>query len=327
MLRDGKQSSTNISDSVECSSIESGIDLFNSHISRIVNLSQCKVIIISEDLASEGVFQYIATFSDNIEMSPHANIIISKSSASDFIDSSDPILEDLASRYYDLVTTSNTYSGYTKSVSLIEFFSDYYDTFSQPSASLGFINSQNDTSKLEIMGMTVFNKDKLVGELSIWETICHMIISNELNSCKVQVPNPLDNGNSTIDVELKLDKNTKNSVNFINNSPYIKTNISLQVKILSVGASLSTGQNSYISKNNLPILEKSLNQYLTTQIEKYLYKICKEYNCDIDSFGKYAVKHFATTSEWQEYNWLSNFKNSFFDVYVNTTIKSGYSFM
>ena len=36
-----------------------------------------------------------------------------------FIDSSDPILEDLASRYYDLVTTSNTYSGYTKSVSLI----------------------------------------------------------------------------------------------------------------------------------------------------------------------------------------------------------------
>lgn len=47
---------TNIIDTVECSSIDSGISLFNSYISRRLNLSHCKVIVISANLAAtQGV--------------------------------------------------------------------------------------------------------------------------------------------------------------------------------------------------------------------------------------------------------------------------------
>ena len=31
--------------------------------------------------------------------------------------------------------------------------------------------------------------------------------------------------------------------------------------------------------------------------------------------------------EWENYNWLENFKNSFFDVKVETKVKSGYILM
>ncbi len=40
---------------VDCSSIDSGIALINSYISKKVNLSHCKAIVISEELAYEGL--------------------------------------------------------------------------------------------------------------------------------------------------------------------------------------------------------------------------------------------------------------------------------
>lgn len=259
-------------------------------------------------------------------MSPHANIIISKSTAENFLNSSKPVLEDLASKYYSLTLTSNDFRGYTKNISLIEFFSDYYDTFSEPVASLGSIRTNNNTTQLELMGLTLFKEDKLVGELNVLETICHMIVSNSLSSCKLQLPNPF-NINSSIDVEIRLKKSSKNNVQFINNSPYITSKINLQIKILSLDERVVSNNTDYTSKENIKILEDSFSKYFSKQIYKYLYKTSKEYNCDIDGFGKYAVKYFSSSKDWANYNWLDNYRNSFFNVSVTTTIKSSYSFL
>ena len=69
------------------------------------------------------------------------------------------------------------------------------------------------------------------------------------------------------------------------------------------------------------------DKYLKKALNDYLYKTAKEYNCDIDGFGKYAVKYFPTIKDWQDYNWLDNFQNSTFNVNVETTIKSGNTFL
>ena len=58
-----------------------------------------------------------------------------------------------------------------------------------------------------------------------------------------------------------------------------------------------------------------------------LYKTAKEYHSDIDGFGKHAVKYFLTMQEWNDYNWLDNYKNSTFNVTVDSTLKSGYTFL
>ena len=49
----------------------------------------------------------------------------------------------------------------------------------------------------------------------------------------------------------------------------------------------------------------------------------KEYNSDIDNFGKYVIKNYTTWDEWSKSDWLSNFKNSFFSVHVDTNIQNG----
>jgi spore germination protein KC len=176
------------------------------------------------------------------------------------------------------------------------------------------------------MGISVFNGDKIVGELDGLENICHMLVSNNLKYCNLTIPDPIDDDNF-IDFHLIPSKKTKVKVYFVNGNPYITCDINVNIKIISATESSTQTNSNYYSSDNIALIEESCNDYLKTIISEYLYKMAKEYKSDIDGFGKYAVKHFATIDEWNEYNWLDNFENSVFNVNVNTTLQSGYSFM
>ncbi len=84
---------------------------------------------------------------------------------------------------------------------------------------------------------------------------------------------------------------------------------------------------SYLDSTNVSKLEDAVNQYMENKVSSYLYKVSKEFNSDIDGFGKYAVKNFLTWEEWENYGWLENFNTSFFNVEVKTEVKSGYIFI
>ena len=179
---------------------------------------------------------------------------------------------------------------------------------------------------IENMGLAIFKNDKLVGELSAQETIWHMIVSNQLKSCTISIPDPLGDTES-IDLNLKLDCVPKKSVNLINGTPHISCKIKIKAQILSATQQSTSNETNYYKKENLRLIETTCNEYLEKNIKDYLYKTAKTYNSDIDGFGKYAVKYFSTTQSWEEYNWLDNYHNSIFNVEVDSTIKSGYSFL
>lgn len=341
-----EQSSSSVLTSVECSSFESGVNLLNSYISRNINLSHCKAIMISEQLAARDLSNYIYDLCNNVEVSSHANIIITKCDAIEFLKMSNPVLESFSARYYQIAPTSSKYTGYTSSITLIDFFNSIFDTCKQPVATLGNINMSSTHSTntstdilnkdssyvagespitsnnhVETMGIAIFRDGKLVGELNGLETICHMIVSGDLQSCNIQVRNP--KGDSTdVDLNIKLIGKPKNTVTLINGSAYIKTNIKLSVRVLSVD-----GNTDYSDEKVVSALQEKVNSYFEEIISDYLYKTSKEYNADIDGFGKYVVKNFLTTQEWKDFNWLDNYENSFFDISVDSKVKSAHSFI
>lgn len=98
---------------------------------------------------------------------------------------------------------------------------------------------------------------------------------------------------------------------------YISTKISLQASIHS----LSDGSD-YSSKENLELISSYVNSYIQYHITTFLYKTAKEYNSDIIGFGRYVVKNFVYQKDWDDFNWLENYKNSFFNVSVNTNIEN-----
>ncbi|MFR8103671.1 MAG: Ger(x)C family spore germination protein [Clostridia bacterium] len=336
------QSSDSVINSIECTTIDSGLNIINSYISKKINLSHCKVIVFSEALAYQGISKYIYTLLNDIEVRPDCNIIVSKCSASYFLKNSKPTLEKLTARYYEIAPKSSEYTGYTSNVTINDFFSNLNDTMVEPYAILGNVNTQetqkqNEKSSFdkdssytagetpiesrpnaENMGLAVFYGDRLVGELNGIETICYLILTNQLKTCNINIPSPFDK-DTTIDLSLKVKNRTKNKVEFINNSPFITCKVSLNAEILSMNK-----DSEYLEDKNLKEIEEAANRYLESHISDYLYKTAQEFRSDITGFGKYAVSQFPTWDKWSTYNWLDNYCNSFFQVHSSISIRSSH---
>lgn len=162
--------------------------------------------------------------------------------------------------------------------------------------------------------------DKLVGELNNVETLCHLIITNNLENGTVIIPSPF-NYHNTISIYIGFNKKTKNKVSFVNDFPFIESNVSLIGTLLSMDDTVDL-----TNPDALETLNSYVNTFFEDAITSYLYKTSKEYKSDIADFGRYALPKYLTWKDWTESDWLNNYENAFFKVSVDTKIQGGYLF-
>lgn len=168
------------------------------------------------------------------------------------------------------------------------------------------------------MGVAVFDHDVLVGELTAKETLCHLLICNDVDSCNISIPHP-DDSEQNIDLYLYNTSNPDIKIDIINGTPFIKVKLNLEARILSINT-----DSKYDTEEKLIEISNSANQYVEKIMTDYLYKTSVELKCDIDGFGKYALSLFLTEEEFNNYQWLENYKDSTFDVDVDTHVKSSF---
>lgn len=331
---------TPVLNSVDCSSITNGINMMNAYLGRKVNLSHCKLIIFSEELAHEGISNEIYSLINEVQVRPSANIVVSKCNTRYYIENSIPSLENLIPKYYDIFPNTSEYTGYTCNATIGDFFNSLVCNYNSPYAILGGVNTSNDNSSTlqstdesssksnespiigerlsQNIGLAVFKDDKLAGELNAIETICFLSIRKKVNSFLVSIPDP-QNSDSKIDIYLTPNNNNNINVNIINGAPYIKLKLEFSGKIYS----MSKGS-EYLNPNILDSISSSCNSYLKSQFSNYLYKTSTILKSDINNFGLYSLSNFSTTTEFNKYNWSENYKNSTFDINVNTVMDSGF---
>ena len=141
------QSSSSIVSSVKCKNINGGVNLINDYLGQKLNLSYCKAMVFSEDIAKKGIGNYICTATNDIEIRPSCDIIVSKCSALDYITNSKPLLENLSSKYYEIASSSQKDTGLTRTISLMSFYNRYYDSLCEPYAPLSSIEESNESGK------------------------------------------------------------------------------------------------------------------------------------------------------------------------------------
>ena len=335
------QSSSSIVSTVKCKNINGGVNLINDYLGQKLNLSYCKAMVFSEDIAKKGIGNYICTATNDIEIRPSCDIIVSKCSALDYITNSKPLLENLSSKYYEIASSSQKDTGLTRTISLMSFYNRYYDSLCEPYAPLSSIEESNggDSSsssggksessskkdvekdnanaKIKNQGLAIFKDDKLIGEISREETLCYMLVSGKLKDAVINVPSPFEDADY---VSLNISSvHSKNKVEIKNGTPFVTCNISLSARVLS-----STKTSNYLSKENSLALEYATNSYLNANITDFLYKTSKELKSDFIGFGRNAVRSFKTMDNWKNYDWLNKYQNSEFNVNINTTVKSSY---
>ena len=113
-------------------------------------------------------------------------------------------------------------------------------------------------------------------------------------------------------------QSTQIDVEIVNGSPFIKIHCSFNGKIHSMNH-----EADYLNEDVLQELSRAVEQFLASSIKQYLYKTSKDFKSDINGFGNFAAKNFSTTSQYEDYNWLESYKDAFFDVQVDTSVKSG----
>ena len=178
-------------------------------------------------------------------------------------------------------------------------------------------SSVEGENKVENIGVAVFKEDKLVGELNALETMAFLSIRNKVDRFLVSVPDPLNN-EQYLDIYLTPNGSSSVDVDTSTSSPYVKIKCSFTAQIYSMSEN-----SKYLSSDVLNSISNSCNSYLESMFLDYLYKTSKDFKSDINGFGIFAAKNFITTSEFEDYNWLESYKDAFFDVQVNTSVKSG----
>lgn len=337
---EGPSDTQPVFNTVECSSLINGINIMNAYLGKKVNLSHCKLIVFSEELAKEGISDEVYSLMNEVQIRPSANIIVSKCNTRYYIENSVPSLEGLIPKYYEIFPTSSEYTGYTANATIGDFFNALVCNYCSPYAILGGIASSYDNSSDNIttsdstiksnqasitgdrtsqnIGLAVFKEDKLVGELNAIETVCFLNMRKEVDSFLVSVPDP-ENRNLNIDIYLTPNSTHSIDVDIVNGSPYIKVNFRFTGKIYSM-----TKNEKYLNPDVLKSISESCNDYLQEQFSSYLYKTSTIFESDINGIGSFSLSQFATTEDFNNFNWLNNYKNSTFAVKIDTIVDSGF---
>lgn len=168
----------------------------------------------------------------------------------------------------------------------------------------------------ENIGIAVFDEDKLCGELTAVEAICHLLITNKVDSFIISIDNPMVE-DKKMDLQIYPVKDTKVTVDTKGDSPRISININVDADIMTLEDNIDYG-----SKENLEKFSKSSEDYLKSQLDDYLKKVSRDFGTDIDHFCVKALQNFATIPEWKKYNWVEKFKNAEFDVNIDVNVVS-----
>lgn len=339
-----KESSSFIIHTTETDSIDSAINITNAYVNKAINLSHCKILVISEEVAKSGLSSIVNSIINKVEIRPDCNIIISQIPDNEFSEENKPDLSSVLEKYYDIASNIDNGQGYSKAIKLSDFYFALNDSFTEPCATLGLISNTNsntntsptkersnldtqsrsltskpDESTVELLGLAAFNKSNLVGTLSANQVLSYQLIKNELKYCTLNIPSPFSS-DETLDLYISPLRNSKINVNITNGSPFIEVNLYLTVSILSFNSTTI----STITEENINIVKNYASKYIQNMIYNFLNKTSKELNSDIAGIGKYAAKNFGTIQEFENYKWLDNYKNSSFKVNVESSVKSSH---
>ncbi len=323
---------------LDAPSITSGISLMNTYLEKELSFSHCKLIAFSEQFAKDGISNEVYTLVNNPQIRPSTNMLITKSTAKEYLETVKPSFENLLSEYYGIYDLSSEFTGYTANMNIGYFFHSLECDFCQPYAILGGITSSDESFSQTIsssgsqgksgnsalsspvspesIGIAVFDEDKLIGELNAIETAICLTTKNAITGFLATIPDPVE-ADSLLDIYITPSKNTDVEIDIVNGSPLIKINYTFSGTIQSMKS-----DSEYLDPLVLERISNYANTYLESIFKDYFYKTSKEFGTDTTGLGKYIKSNFLTVDDAESFNWNHSYSDAFFDITVNTNIVS-----
>lgn len=328
--------------SVEAATALEGLNLINTSIPRRISLMHAKILVISEEMAKEGIGPYVSVLIRHREVRRVMRIVICKGTAEEFVKQNKNIIGTSVSKGIELMFTQAKTSGYFPDTLLHDFYFDLISPYGQPHAIYAGVNDfkKLDESlnsgksplkteldmepgtipriggaKREFFGTAVFDGDKMVGHLDSFETRCFLIVTNQLKRATMTIEDKHKPGDAIV-LDIRPGRKPIIKIVFENGMPVINVNLNIEADIFGIQSRINYGRINLIDD-----LNNQLKIYLEDGIKRTIEKTQKEWNCDIFNFGFKAAGYFSTIEEFEKYNWLKHYRDAKMNVYVNANVR------
>lgn len=316
----------------------SGLKKASEFLSREINLSHTKIIVVSENIAKEGITAFLNGLQKNMQIRPNVNIIVASEGAKKYIESIQPKLTANPSKYFELLLKSYETDFLVPTTELEKYLYRVKNYGAQPVAIYAGIDKDineskkpgaEDASKKEggeskesdesekknmtIKGLAVFKMDKMVGKLDSKEATLFSLLTGSNNNVSIEIVDPIDKRFKVLGNVIK-GKPLSTKITVKNGKPKIDINLMLNIDIQAVQS-----DNDYDESAKAAKLKKAYEDYLNEGMKKLLLKATSDLKTDIFGFGELAKRNFNTIDEWDQAKWPNIFPQSEYNI--NTDVK------
>lgn len=237
--------------------------------------SHAKVVILSKEVAEEGILKFLDWFQRDSETRADLKIIISKEDTAKEILLGRKAYSEIKSIELEEMINNQESLGKTPDIEIWKVIND----IESPgiSAILPVISFKGKIPIL--MGTAIFKKDKLIGFLDSIQTQNLLFIRDEING-GLLVAGKNDSLLPT-PVSMEIFKSKTKITPVIN-----KDDISFKIKIeTTMAIDEIGGEENYTDLQQIKKVQKGMEQMLNKRIENSVMQVQKEYGVDIFGFG------------------------------------------
>lgn len=328
---------------VEAASLFGALQLANSFISRELTFLHNEMVVVSAEIAQEGLDKYINPLIRSREIRRNVTIMVTQDSAAEFLKINKPVLEKNPVQQFEVLLNAENYTGSIIDITLNEFNKRVKSPGSNPVLTLAGVNKEGKkqtivkkdfaesvrtemdylpgevpregANKIDIIGLAAFRADKLVGYLSGMETRFYQLAAGTFKSAIFSLPD-LSHQEDVIVVKVKRGRSPETKVEVSGDKPRITVRIILEGEILSIQSGLN-----YEAGQKEKELEQYIENFITQEVTKVIKKTQLEFKSDIIGFGEETRRSFWTWQDWVNYKWQEKYPEAEIVVETNLDIR------
>lgn len=280
---------------------------------RRLDLSQLKLIVVSEKLARDDRFRKVAdAMTDTYRIYSSAHLAVCEGDARSFVEGQSPQIGSRMASELAALFEDSVHNGFSPDARFADYYYGSASIYSDPISMYAAVPAEESSKPASALltpshpaatsvrspqsnrylGAALFHRGKMIGRLDGEQTLACLLLRGHRQSFL------LENGGQS--VSLKAVGRPKISIDTRAESPQI--DVRLRFRLLSDAPDA-----------DLSALEDALSESLLGVVQT-----CQALGCEPFFFAERAVRTFSTLDHWLEYDWPSRFQSA--SVQIQTEI-------
>ena len=285
-----------------------------------IMVGQLRGILLGSEFAEGGIGHYIDTLLKNTAISGGTLMAVVDGETRPLLEFEYPAIDDIGEHVYKLLK-QNIKSEQVVSSTLHEVAHDYYSM----GRDIAMPIIKKDEELIEISGIALFRKDKMVGEIPIEDGFYVKLSRDDYDAGILEIKIEGDDLTSSLakdssgEIHLIFDPiKTYRNVTLVDpETPEFDLYLNVQARLLEIKPSINTEESK-----NLEKLEKEIGKKLSSEISRVIAD-CQEIGSDVFGYGEFyrsSVRNSKLTDE----KWHEMYKDMVVNVKVDfTLLRSG----